>query len=458
MAHARGAPEPAANRRQAMCSRRAPRMLLLVHSAKQVVLVTNSGEKYVTGERMGRLVVWEEPGGISVAVDGDGKIAKVGKSSEVQSAYSHVKFDEVLDASNMCILPGFVDGHTHPIWSGDRVGEFEMKLAGATYLEIHEKGGGIFFTVDSTKERSDVELYTSLKHRLDMMAQSGTTLVECKSGYGLEKNEEMRLLKIIEGVKKECPIEISSTYCGAHAVPRNKSTEEATTSIIDDQIPELKNLIDSGALSVENIDVFCEEKVFDPDQSKRILQAGKDIGLRINFHGDELHPTKSAEMGASIGATAISHLEEISHDGIAAMAKTKSVAVILPTTAYVMKLKPPPVQQLIRAGVPVALGTDFNPNAYCLSMPIVMNLACVTLGMSMPEAFNAATINSAASLGRSATHGSIEEGKYGDLIILNAPRWEHIIYQLGNHHNLIYAVIKKGRVIHQKQCVSSIQY
>ncbi|XP_046405938.1 probable imidazolonepropionase [Ischnura elegans] len=433
-------------------------MRLLVHSAKQAVVVSDSGEAYLAGDRMARVVIREHPAGISVAVDGNGKIEKIGSNPEIQNLYSHVKFDEIIDASNMCILPGLIDAHTHPIWGGDRVREFEMKLAGATYLQIHEQGGGIFFTVEETRKKTDDELYESLKRRLELMAQSGTTLVECKSGYGLEKDEEMRLLKIIENVKEECPIEISSTYCGAHAIPKNKTAEEATLNIVNDQIPELKQLIDRGILSVENIDAFCEKKVFDTDQSRRILEAGKHIGLRINFHGDELYPTKSAEMGASIGATAISHLEEISNDGISAMAKSNCVAVILPTTAYIMKLKAPPVQHLIKAGVPVALGTDFNPNAYCLSMPMVMNLACTALGMSMPQALNAATINSAASLGRSGTHGSIEVGKYGDLIILNAPRWEHIIYQMGNHHNLIHSVIKKGRVIHRNHQASHIQY
>lgn len=433
-------------------------MRLLIHSAKQVVRVTKNGEKYVTGERMGKMEVMEDPEGISIAIDGNGIIRKIGTNSEVKQFSDGIKFEEVIDATNMCVLPGFVDGHTHPIWSGDRVHEFEMKVAGATYLQIHEKGGGIFFTVNATKKSSDEDLYVALKTRLNDMLKSGTTLVECKSGYGLEKEEEIRLLKIIERAKSELPIEISSTYCGAHAVPIGKTSEEATQDIINNQIPEIKKLLDQHILTVENIDVFCEKKVYDTDQSKRILQAGKKIGLNINFHGDELHPTKSAEMGAEIGATAISHLEEISPEGIMQMAKSKCVAVILPTTAYAMNLKPPPVQKLISEGVPVALGTDFNPNVYCLSMPIVMNLACVTLGMSMPQALNAATINAAASLGKSHTNGSIEEGKYGDLIILNAPRWEHIIYQMGNHHKIIEAVIKKGKTVYKNGNTYETQY
>ncbi|KAF4523408.1 hypothetical protein B566_EDAN007879 [Ephemera danica] len=239
----------------------------------------------------------------------------------------------------------------------------------------------------------------------------------------MDTESEVRLLRIIERAKRDLDVEISPTYCGAHAVPRGLTSTEATNKVINEQIPEIKQLIASKELSVENIDVFCEQGVFDIEQSRSILEAGKNIGLQINFHGDELHPTNSAEMGAALGATAISHLEEISDAGITAMAASQCVAVILPTTAYIMHLKSPPVRKMIQAGVPVALGTDFNPNAYCFAMPVVMNLACVTMGMSMPEALIAATLNAAAALGRGHTHAytyGISSGKTSAMMFIES--------------------------------------
>ncbi|XP_068081886.1 probable imidazolonepropionase isoform X2 [Anabrus simplex] len=379
----------------------------------------------------------------------EGRIAAIGSNPDIRSKWSDSMFEKVVDASGMCILPGFIDTHTHPVWSGDRVNEFVMKVAGASYLEIHQSGGGIYSTVNSTIDSSEETLYESLKDRLMKMLHAGTTVVECKSGYGLETEAEFKLLRVLQRAKRELPIEISITFCSAHAVPKGRSADEATHTIITEQIPRLKQMIQLKEVDVENIDVFCETGVFSVEQSKKILAAGKDIGLRLNFHGDELHPTGSAEMGAELGATAISHLEEISDNGIVAMAKAGSVAVILPTTAFFLRLKPPPVRKMINSGVTIALGSDFNPNAYCYSMPTVMTLACINLGMSVTEALAASTLNAAAALGRASTHGSIEVGKYGDFILINADRWEHIIYQFGVHGHLIHMVIKNGIIVHK---------
>ncbi|XP_067119606.1 probable imidazolonepropionase [Centruroides vittatus] len=420
---------------------------LLIHSAEQVVQVVNNRQLVVKGNEMNNLITLE--GGISVVVDEDGKIEDIGKDEVIAAKYKGAKFDEKLDASGKCLIPGLIDAHTHPIWAGDRVHEFEMKLRGATYMEIHKAGGGIQFTVDETRKASDEILLDLFKQRIFRMMQNGTTLVEVKSGYGLDCESEMRLLRIIEKARDAIPIELSSTFCGAHSVPKSKTAEEATRSVIDNQIPKLKQLMDEGELHVDSIDVFCEKGVFDLQQSRKILQKGRSIGLRLNFHGDELNSMGAAEMGASIGAHAISHLEEISDEGVKAMALSDTTAIILPTTAYILKLKPPPVRKMIGGGVAVALGTDFNPNAYCLSMPLIMNLACINLNMTLKEALVAATINSAYALGRSHTNGSIEIGKLADILILRHHRWEHLIYQIGEHNNLIMYVIKRGKIVYK---------
>ncbi|XP_032445856.1 putative imidazolonepropionase [Xiphophorus hellerii] len=418
---------------------------LLVKNAKQVVLICNNGEKFLTRHGMNNLSVVENA---SVVVGSDGLIKAVGPAETISARYSESSFDNVIDAAGMCVLPGLVDAHTHPVWAGDRVHEFAMKLAGATYMEVHRAGGGIHYTVEHTRAAAASDLLASLRSRLQRMQRAGTTLVECKSGYGLELQTELKMLEVIEEASRSLPISISSTYCGAHAVPKGKTVAEATEDVLQVQLPRLKELMSAGRLKVQNIDVFCEQGVFDLDSTRAVLLAGKEMGLNINFHGDELHPMNAAKMGADLGALAISHLEEVTDEGIVTMAKSKTAAVLLPTTAYILRLPQPRARDMLEAGVIVALGSDFNPNAYCCSMPVVMHLACVNMRMSMTEALAAATINAAYALSRSDTHGSLEVNKHGDLLILNATRWEHLIYQLGGHQELIRYVVIRGNIVY----------
>ncbi|XP_037090879.1 probable imidazolonepropionase [Pollicipes pollicipes] len=426
-------------------------MRLLLHSARQVVQVCSDGQLALRGAEMGRLAVLDRPdGGLAVAVDSDGKIAAIGSNESVLAAYPESSFEQVMDVSGQVLLPGLVDAHTHPVWAGDRVNEFAMKLAGASYMEVHQAGGGINFTVEKTRAASEETLLKALLPRLQRMISTGTTLAECKSGYGLDTETEVKMLRVLEAARPRSAVELSSTFCGAHSVPKGKTSSEATDTVIDGMLPEIKRLRDLGELSVDSIDVFCEKGVFSVEETSRILRAGKDQGLLLNFHGEELCRLNSAEMGAGLGAAAISHLEHVSPEGIGAMAAAGTVAVILPTTAYILRLVAPPVRDMIAAGAAVALGTDFNPNAYCLSMPLVMHLACVNLRMTMAEALSAATINAAASLGRAASHGSLEVGKQADLLVLDAPSWKHLIYQFGEAAHIISHVIKRGRVVHSR--------
>eukprot|EP00095_Tigriopus_kingsejongensis_P002005 maker-scaffold652_size119135-snap-gene-0.15 protein:Tk02005 transcript:maker-scaffold652_size119135-snap-gene-0.15-mRNA-1 annotation:"probable imidazolonepropionase" len=432
-------------------------MKLCLHGAEQIVQVVKDGRSFLTGTDMRNLAILkarhhptklDAKDGLTVLVSSDGRVSDLGYDSDVLPKYQDTIFDVKMDVSGHCILPGLIDGHTHPVWAGDRVHEFAMKLAGATYMEVHEAGGGINFTVDHTRKASHQELEDLLIPRLNEMLNAGTTTVECKSGYGLDAENEIKMLEVLESAAQKVPIEISGTFCGAHSIPKGSNAEAATQDVIEVQLPKVVALKKQGLLNtIENIDVFCEKGVFDRDQSEAILKAGQKEGLRINFHGDELNCLNGAEMGASINAEAISHLEEISHEGIQAMAQSGSVAVILPTTAYILRLKSPPVRKMIDEGVIVALGSDFNPNAHCLTMPTVMHLACVNQYMSMEETLAAATINAAHSLGRGKTHGSIEVGKVADLLLTKTERWEHLIYQLGSHMKLITMVVKGGKVV-----------
>lgn len=426
---------------------------LLVRNAAQLVQVCSGHEPYLLRDAMQTLVVRDNA---SLVVGHDGQVKAVGSTEEIADQFKGSSFDRILDATGLCVIPGLVDAHTHPVWAGDRVHEFAMKLAGASYMDVHRAGGGIHFTVAATRAAAAGAgagdgLEVALCERLKRMLRAGTTLVECKSGYGLDTHTEIAMLRAIHSAGHTLPIGISATYCGAHAVPRGKTQDEALHDILEEQLPRLAECVSRGEVCVHNIDVFCEKGVFELEASRKILEAGKKMGLQLNFHGDELHPMKAAEMGAELGALAVSHLEEVSDEGIAAMATAKTAAVLLPTTAYILRLKQPRARDMLDAGVIVALGSDFNPNAYCCSMPLVMHLACVNMHLSLNEALAAATINAAYALGVSHTHGSLEVGKQADLLILNAPRWEHLIYQLGGHQEVIKHVVIKGIIAYDNQ-------
>ncbi|CAL8115412.1 unnamed protein product [Orchesella dallaii] len=428
-------------------------MRLLIHSAKQIVQVTSGKEKLLKGTQMKNIKILNaKPGdGLSIVINRSGDIEAVGFDTEISAKFRTNVFERRVDASDQCILPGFVDAHTHPIWAGDRVHEFRMKLAGASYMDIHNAGGGIHYTVEHTKRASEETLFRSLRDRLLRMTRTGTTVAECKSGYGLNVDTELKMLRVLERAKRDLTfVDISITFCGAHAIPKEMTEEAATKAIINDQLPAIARAIRLGEISVDNIDVFCEKGVFELESTKRILEEGKAMGFRANFHADEIYPLGGAEMGASIGAEVMSHLEKISDKAIHEMAKYEGIAVVLPTTAYILKLESPPVRKMIDANVPIALGSDFNPNAFCLAMPMVMHMACILFKMSLEEALVASTINAAASLGMSETHGSIEVGKKGDLVLVDVPTWEHLVYQFGEHDHLIQMVIKDGLVAYDK--------
>ncbi|EFA81808.1 imidazolonepropionase [Heterostelium album PN500] len=418
---------------------------LKIKNASQLVVVSKN-KPYLVGKDMSNVEIIENG---SLIVDSNGIIIDIGTEQEILDRHRDDSFDTVIDCQGRAVIPGLVDGHTHPVYAGDRVHEFAMKLAGATYLEVQKAGGGIGFTVQHTRQASESDLFNLLKPRLDRMLKQGTTLIEAKSGYGLETDTEMKMLKVLHRAAQSHAIEISATYLGGHAIPKGSTAEQATEDIVNKQLPELKRLRDAGEISPENIDVFLERGFFEYDDTKRILEAGQQLGLAINFHGDELSFMKSGELAGELKARAISHLEKVSEEGMLEMAKVPTFAVLLPTTAYVLRLECPPARRMIELNVPVALGSDYNPNAHCLSMPFVMNLACVLMKMNMNEALVAATINSAASINKSKTHGSLEIGKYADMVIIDSNRWEHIIYEMVDPP--ISHVIKKGSVVFQQQ-------
>lgn len=366
----------------------------------------------------------------AVAVGDDGIIVKVGPTAEVRSwlrAQGGAK--RSIECDGRVVMPGLVDGHTHAVHAGDRALELHAKLAGESYTSITERGGGIHFTVEATRRASERELESSLRARLEAMVLEGTTTVEVKSGYGLDIDTELRMLRAIHRVARSVPIHVVSTFLGAHAVPRGSTAEEACENVCGPMLSALAAAQDAGETGVSLIDAFCEGGFFNAEQTRRIMAAGRALGLLGNFHGDELTDTGAGVLAAECdNVIAVSHLEYANEASIDAMAQNKVVGVALPSTAFLLRLPPPPVRRMVEQGMPVALATDFNPNCPTLSMPTTMHQACVMLGLTMEEALSAATINAAAAIGAADKVGSVEVGKRADLLLLSTRAWEHVVY------------------------------
>lgn len=368
----------------------------------------------------------------------DGKIISIGVGGEeIPSA------EKVIDASGKTVLPGFVDPHTHLIFAGSREFELEMKLKGATYLEILESGGGILNTVKRTRNASKEGLVEEAKKRLDIMLKFGTTTAEAKSGYGLDTATEIKSLEAIEELNKEHPVDLIPTFLGAHARPPEykKDPDAYINLVIDEMLPQVmdKNL-------AKFCDVFCEKNVFSVEQSRKLLNKAKKFGLAPKIHADEIVPLGGAELAAEIGAVSAEHLMVASDKGLEEMAKAGVCAVLLPGTPYALLEKEyANARKMIEKGVPVAVATDLNPNCWTESMQFIISLSCYQMRMTPAEAITASTINSAYAIRRADEVGSLETGKKADVIILDVPNHKHIPYHFGI--NLVETVIKNGKVI-----------
>ncbi|EYC09139.1 hypothetical protein Y032_0062g3384 [Ancylostoma ceylanicum] len=326
---------------------------LLIRELKEIVQITDRPDvEFLKGTDMAKIKVLNDAGnGLAVLVAADGTIAAVGKEKEVRAVLGDHTVEKTLATNGGILLPGFVDGHSHPVFAGDRVHEFAMKLAGATYMEVQAAGGGIHFTTSKTREASEEYLLEEFKKIALTMLRNGTTTLEAKSGYGLDTESELKMLRVLSRVPEETSLEISATFCGAHAVPKGSTEEEHVKLICDEMLPAIEKARAAGQLkNLENIDAFCEKNVISVEHTKKILEAGKKLGLAANFHAEELSCIGGAEMGASVGARAMSHLEEISDDGIKAMAASGTTAVLLPSTAFILRLTPPPARKMIERG------------------------------------------------------------------------------------------------------------
>ena len=332
------------------------------------------------------------------------------------------------DAGGRAVVPGLVDCHTHLAFGGWRADEFEQRIQGATYVDIAARGGGIASTVRQTRQASEVELEERARAWLAAMRELGVTTVECKSGYGLDRDTELRLLRVYRRLAASQPSRLVSTYLGAHVVPAEYRERRAdyVRLIIDEMIP----LVASEGLA-DCCDAFVEPSAFSIEEARAILRAGLDAGLRPKLHADQLSDGGGALLAAELGALSADHLEHISDAGIAAMARARVVAVSLPLATMYLNQPPMPARRLIEAGVAVAVATDFNPgSAPSFHLPFALTLACVLQRMTPAEALKGATIYAARAVGREAEVGSLEAGKFADFALFDVPDVTQWLYHL----------------------------
>jgi imidazolonepropionase len=361
-------------------------------------------------------------GGIFVR---DGKIERVGPTHEVEK---NVGDAEIVDARGRVVMPGFVDAHTHLVFAGDRLDDFERRARGETYEQIAKAGGGIWSTVEKTRAASETDLLAQAKKHANWFLRCGTTTVEAKSGYGLTIEDELKILRVVRQLKDDGPLEIMPTFLGAHAVPRELSPDEYLDVVVMEMLPRV-----TAEKLAEFCDVFCERGYFDIDQSRKILSAAKSLGLSLRGHVDQLTNSGGAKLMAEIGATTADHLEQADEQGIAALKKANVQPVLLPGSVYALaSSRYPRAREMIEAGLAVVLATDFNPGSSPTpSMPMVLSLACTQMKMSPAEAITASTVNAAYSVKRADKIGSLEPGKLANFVIFDCEDYRELAYWFG---------------------------
>ncbi|PLS07168.1 imidazolonepropionase [Neobacillus cucumis] len=413
---------------------------IFIRNAAQLITIGGSSCAPLVKEAMSELGIIENG---SLWVE-EGIIQAVGKDEEIVGKFSdRLALAEIVDATGKLVTPGLVDPHTHLVFAGSRENEFDMRLKGLSYMEIMNAGGGIHATTKRTKKATYEELLHESFERLNQFLLHGVTTVEAKSGYGMEWETERKQLEVAKLLNIKHPIDVVSTFMGAHAIPKEYKDQPDgfVELLVKEMIPKVAEL-----RLAEFNDVFCEQGVFTPEQSRRILEAGKAYGLTPKIHADEIEPYQGAELAAETGALSADHLLKASENGLKAMAEKGVVGVLLPGTAYFLMTEPANGRKVVDLGVPVALATDCNPGSSpTVSLPFIMNLACLQMGLTPAEVITAATINAAHAIGRASQIGSLEPGKKGDVTIFNVENYMKLQYLYGMNH--IDTVIKNGRVV-----------
>ncbi|HEY6071518.1 MAG TPA: imidazolonepropionase [Chthoniobacterales bacterium] len=405
--------------------------LALLHASQLVKLAGPKRPR--VGKELSELGIIRN-GGILIR---DDKIDTVGPSDEIERKS---KGADVIDLGGRVALPGFVDAHTHLVFGGNRLDDFERRARGETYEQIAKAGGGIWSTVEKTRAASEGELFNLAKKRVDWFLKCGTTTIEAKSGYGLTVEDELKILRVIRRLNDETSLEIVPTFLGAHAVPRESSSDKYVDLVINEMLPPV-----AKEKLAEFCDVFCERGYFDVEQSRKILTAAKMLRLQLRGHVDQLTDSGGARLMAELGAQTADHLEKTEASGITALKLASVQPVLLPGSVYALGLKEyPRAREMIEAGLAIVLATDFNPGSSpTASMPMVLSLACTQMKMSPAEAISAATINAAYSLNRGDKIGSLESGKFANIAVFDCEDYREIAYWFGIPQ--MYSVYVKGK-------------
>jgi imidazolonepropionase len=414
---------------------------LLISGASQIVTVRGRGPR--RGAALAKIGVIHD-GAILVR---NGLIAAVGPSAKVEKLADSKKAEK-LDVGGRVVLPGFVDAHTHLIHATSRAEEYELRIRGASYEEIARKGGGILNSVKKLRAATAQELKGRARGFLEQFAEHGTTTIEAKSGYGLDVTSELRILSLHKELDAEQPLEIVSTFLGAHVVPMEyRGTSDGKREYLELLEKRLIPEVAENGLA-EFCDVFCERSAFSLSESRRVLEAGKARGLAPRIHAEQLSNTGATQMGVELGAASCDHLEYLKPADVRALAKSKTVATLLPGCDFHLGLaRYAPARELMDAGAIVGLATDFNPGTSpTLSMPMILSLACTQLRMTPAEAITAATINAAYSLGREKRIGSIETGKQADMAVFEVADYREIPYYFGVNH--CWMTMKRGERVY----------
>ena len=398
------------------------------------MLATPQGKGPKKGEEQGKIQILKDAW---VLVE-NGLVAQVGTG-----AAPAVEGAEVVDAQGKLVTPGLVDAHTHLIFGGWRQNELGMKLHGKTYLEIQNAGGGIQSTTNATRQATEEELTQKAARALDEMMGFGVTTVEAKSGYGLATEHELKALQVIKNLNDRHAMDIVPTFMGAHLVPAEykNNREEYIRLVCEEMMPAVK---EQGIAKF--CDVFCEADTFTMEESRQVLEAGLKYGLRPKIHADEIEAIGGSVLAGELGAISAEHLIVCPPEGIESMAKGGTIACLLPATSFYLGATFAPARDMVKAGVPVAMATDFNPGSCpCLNLQFVMNLGCLKYKLTPEEVLTAVTLNAASAIDMADVVGSVEVGKQGDLVIWDAPDLDYICYRMGS--NLTQTVIKKGTVV-----------
>lgn len=365
----------------------------------------------------------------------DGVIQAIGPRAEVEREINDDP--KLLDAGGGAVIPGFVDSHTHLVFGGRREDEFDLKIAGASYQEVAAAGGGIISTVEATRRATPAELIEIGTHYLRSALAHGTTTMEIKSGYGLDLENELKMLEVIAELGLRQPVELVPTFMGAHAIPPGMSAQEQTQRVIE-MLPHVQG-------KAEYCDVFCEGGYFGLDETRAILAAAKREGLKLRLHADQLSSNGGVQLALKMGARSVDHLEQISTEEIVQLADSSCVATLLPGVSLFLHYGYPPARRLIEEGAIVALASNFNPGScMCLNLQLIYALACTQMHMTTAEALVALTVNAAWGLDRPHI-GRLAPGMQADFLLLDSPSYRMIPYFFGENH--VKVVVKKGEVV-----------